>query len=343
MFSEGINQVRVLEGQILISDKGYRYVDTVGRNRLLSLNQEYRKVERIERDGDTSHIYELVINGFFNPLGISESNEILVYKGKKNQRCFEKSEWVLPKDVKVGDMLVYNVENNINPRDYLKDYLQDNNVATFLGYYTLEGFINKEKGRVTFHVDPKFPEMEEDVSRVCEEAFSKEVDRYEYEGEHFISVDGEDGIIQLCELFGGKNRDSVIPEEVINSDINFLSNYIKPMLKLNKDKRGSYFRPSASLDLVLGFQRALMRMNSFANIYYCVSKNNRFSYYAVIMNSTELNKALSFVPGEDSSWFRSGDCAYLRVNSIGVKEEKKKVYKVHFRGDSYCNYLMYLR
>ena len=62
------------------------------------------------------------------------------------------------------------------------------------------------------------------------------------------------------------------------------------------------------------YQRILLRLGVFSNIYECTSKDKQFSYYALNINEKEMKRYYD----ENSSreWFRYEDNIYLKVKQL---------------------------
>lgn len=335
---------KLLSNQRLVTSTGYKEVESigVGENILNHLGEYKRVIDKQRLKKGDSRVLELSMNGVFFPLRLREDSLVYAYRGKKEDRSVERFKWFMVGNLNPGDMIVHNLQGNTLEESLIDKYLDDEVVAKFLGYYTIEGFLSRAEKKVTFHIDTASDNMENEIREVCYKAFGVEMERYTYMNELFITV-VNDEIYNLCLLFGDKNKDKVVPESVINASISYLRAFVSPLVSLNKDKRtGSYFRPSASLDMFLGFQRILFKLGGFSNIYDCKSKNDRFSYFALVLNAKELLN----VPQSEvkSNWFSDGNFAYIKVTDVRGINIISDSYELEIDGDtSCCSTLAYCR
>lgn len=288
--------------EVLEGDKAYNHLG------------KYREIKPVKKVFQETPARTIKINGYCRPITLLADNKVYAYRGGFSGRKRENVEWISVKDLKVGDCIVYTV--NSYDKEVFKNYtgnvIKNKALAIFLGYYALEGFIDDKKNRIVVFIDPKF-DVEEDVIRSCRLAFDREMEAYDYNGERFVAV-GDEEIIEYCKAFGEKNNETKkIPESILASNDEFLDAFMNGFFKMNKGKDGQYFRASSSLSMLEGFQRILLRMNSFANIYDCISKDSMFTYNAIVMNRKELSRIGS---GYEDSWFRTNDMVFLKVENI---------------------------
>lgn len=334
--------VKVVSGQKIITDRGYMEVGE-DYGRIFSYKGEYKNIIKVSEVDEVGEYYEIVVNGLFLGANVVGDNQVLIYRGKREDRGVERLRWVPASEVRSGDMVVFNSVSRVPEEGVVAEYADSDGLATFLGYYALEGFINNERGKIVFHVEPEFSDMEREIRQACEKVSVSEMEAYTYMGEKFLSVD-DPVLMGICEEFGDKNKERVIPEEIMGMDIKFLKEFVGPFLKMNKDRRGSYFRPSASLELFLGYKRIFMRIGAFANVYFCRSKDGKFTYYAFVMNKKELNSAVNFDGVERDNWFKTDGLVYMRVDGAERKDGKTKVYDMVIEGEgNYCKNLVFCR
>lgn len=337
--SETIN---VMGKQSLITDCGYKGIESIKKGDLIyTANGDYTKVQDVAVS-DFSGLCKFVkVNGFFDPFVVQDTDKVLAYQGNKGERTIDSAGWVDIASLKVGDMCIHISEDG-SGESLLTGYFSNDYAAKFLGYYTLEGFLNRDKGKVIIHIDNRFPSMEEDIMLCCSSAFGADMESYEYMGNRYLSVVNKE-IYDLCSMFGDKASARLIPETVVNAEKKFLLSFIEPLLYLNKNSEGSYFRPSSSLEMFKGYQRILLKMGGFSNIYHCISKNGKFYYYALIMNSNEFNMVKAGNMPEDL-WYKSGNVSYLKVVDIQEDMYRGKVFGLTLEdGSSYCNHLVYFK
>ena len=86
-----------------------------------------------------------------------------------------------------------------------------------------------------------------------------------------------------------------------------------------------------------------MRLGSFSNIYSCVSKNEKFNYFALIMNEAEkgvIESSLSSQKIEDNRWFRDGDYAYLKITEVSEVAVDDRICIFDIESGSVTNHLL---
>ena len=336
--------VRVVNDQKIITFDGYCGVeDLEEKKRLLSYKGEYKDILEVDDIVGEKEYYCITVNGLFLGSSVLGDSQVLIYRGKREDRGVERLRWVSASEVRPGDMAVFNVNGKRRNTGLLSEYADSEGLATFLGYYALEGFINYEKEKIVFHLEPEFSEMEKEIREACAKISVAEMESYSYMGESFLSVK-DDVLKEVCLLFGDKNKDRKLPEELLYMSAGFLKEFVQPFLYLNKDKRGSYFRPSASLDMFIGYKRIFMRIGSFANVYFCKSKDGKFTYYAFVMNKKELGNAFSFDGVEKDNWFKTDGLVYMRVDGNERIDGNVGVCRMRIDGEgSYCKNLIFCR
>lgn len=330
----GINMGNILAvgEQKLITECGYKSVSSLKKgDKILSFDNQYYAVQGVRPTSITSSCVDIKINGFFESMKIFPDNKVLVYRGKKEERGSDKFEWVYADDLRVGDMCIYNL-GGMSEESLLSPYMNSPEAARFLGYYTLEGYTDKDKNKVIIKIDPNHRVMEDEIRHCCLSAFNAEIDSYEYHDCRYISVVNKT-IFDMCSLFGERASNKSIPEVVINADINFLRGFVQPLIFLNRDSKDTYFRPSSSLEVFMGYQRILFRLGGFANLYHCVSRNSKFYYYALILNKTEFDNIINNRIG---TWYRDGEVAYLKINDIQKFTYEGEAVSIEIPEESSC-------
>lgn len=333
-----IHKITCAEGQGIITGVGYkRPGDLMEGDCLLSYTGDYGEVKGVNVVGEGK--FRLIkVNGLFLSVPMPLNSYINVYRGRKEDRCINNSEWVNVQDINTGDMIVFPCFSGIGEENRIScNSLVD--VAKFLGYYTLNGYIKSRRDKVFFHIDKDFPFMKRDIMTACKNAFGLDMDAYTYQGEDFVSVK-DDYLVELCGTLGDKNREKVLPEWLVRSDPIFLTNFLDPFLKLNKDKKDNYFRPSASLNMFMGFQRILFSLNCFSNIHNCLSRDEQFSYYALIINKLEMER----IGHEEDSWFKKDNTVFLKIIDVINSDNPTKIYEITVDGsDSACSGVIYFK
>lgn len=289
----------------------------------------YKRVDTISC-GKSSSTYKVKLNGIQDDIVLG-GGKVLGYRGYKSDRSSSKLSWIDLDDLRVGDSVCYKLSNS-------KGYSsKDIDLATFLSYFVLYGFINMDKGKVVIHLDSSRGSMRKEILKSVKVVFPNAcIDEYSYQGEDFISII-DSMAMMLCTRFGERFENRVLIEEIINSDLEFLKAFIKPLFEYNMGRDGNFFMPSSSYRLLLGYQRVLFRLKKFSNIYECDSKDKRFKYFALNMNRVEMNRTL-----EDSCWFIDDDYVFIKVDSVNINVgEEIKTY--NFGNTSYCNGLLVIK
>jgi len=321
----------LIEGQPIITINGYQNIEDVEVGTLVYTHLgRYRSVMQTSKRNYKGRLYSFRINGFSIPLSVTEEHPLYVCRGGKRDRGLKKFEWVPAKDITMNDYVVFNcgsMELKHNEEDYT-----DLNLAKFLGNFMLCGFVDK-KDKITF--DTEDSQLICDSIRESAKALDIQMEEYLFDEKLYMAT-FDQRFIELCRSFGDKG-DRHIPEGIINSSFEYLREFVEPLLLANKNKNPNmYFRATSSLNMFMGYQRILMRLNSFPNIYTCVSKSKDFIYYALTLTKSEISRLGS----SGVAWFKDSEFAFLKIEEIVVKDFKGLVYNIEVDEDnSYCNHL----
>lgn len=320
------------ENQEIITLDGYKPIEDIKiGDYVYTISGEYKRVERIYKRNYTGDLIKIKINGYYNPITVIEDSIVLVYRKDKNKkRSINNISMVRARDLTLDDFVVYRLNDYMisegSSIDFTNKYL-----ARFLAYYVVYGFILEEKNKVAIHIDRLTDYHVYEIKECIYRILNTEMDRFEYEGENFLSVNDKK-LMDMCEEFGTKNSNKFIPEYVISANEKFIKEFMNVFFELSKGDM--YFRPSSQDKLLRGYQRLLMRFNSFANINECISKDKKFKYYSLTLNQLERDR---FMKGE-GSWFRDKDLAYLKIVDIEkISVDNKLVYGLVVNEPYYCN------
>ncbi len=338
-----MSDIRVIMNEEITTCNGYKEGKNIDKSDCLrDVDGALGKVESISEKGYLGSIVRLKVNGYFNDINLLPDHEVFVYRGKKEDREWEKTRWIQASDLRIGDMVVYKVDGEWCGDSYSKY----ENISKLLGYYVVEGFCDKRTdNKVVFKYVDGLESLVSAIEEEYRDFYKGNISTHSFSGEKFMTVESKE-FYDLCRIFGRSNREKSIPEDIINADIDFVKGFALSMVTMDKDKRDSYFRPSSSLDLFKGFQRIFMRLGSFSNIYSCISKNSKFNYFALVMNETEkaVVKDAIFSSSVDSDrWFRDGAYAYLKITEIGEFSGNVQVCEFETEVGSVVNHLVAYR
>ncbi len=340
-----MNEIKVLDNNDeIVSCRGYVRVKDINKSdEIRDSDGNYHKIVNVSEGSYEGEIVKVKVNGYFPFMSLLPDNQVFVYRGSKEERSWDMTRWVPASEISVGDMVVYNVHGGGFCGDFLNGW-GEYPYPSLVGYYLLEGFCDKRTvDRVVFREESTVSGLVDELKNICRDIYKDNYTEHGFAGEdYFTVIDAK--LYEFLSLFGKGNRERVIPEGVINSDKAFLKSMIDSFLKMDKDSRGSYFRPSSSLDLFRGYQRLLMRYNAFSNVYDCVSKNGKFNYYAIVLNEVEKKEVEMGLEGgqyTQDRWFKEGDYVYLKVVEV-TKDVLAKGRACTFstEGSSVVNHIM---
>jgi intein/homing endonuclease len=319
----------LISGQPIITEKGYVNIEdiSIGDNVYTHMGR-FRKVTKTTSKYYKGKIISIRINGYHIPIRIAEKHPIYVFRGGKKERNMGKFEWVEAKDIKLNDKIIYCCgEERYEPYEY--------NLAGIIGLYMIFGYIDSSD-RIVIDTENKKDVIES--IEYCTKELDITTEEFFFNNTKYIMLKDTTCLVELCREFGPKGT-RFIPEKLINSSIPFLREFIKPFILSNKDRNlEMFFRASSSLDMFLGYQRILLRLNSFSNTYKCDSRNKEFFYYVMSLNRTELERVGK---KEKDLWFRNFHHAFFRVDEVSVEEFYGNVYGLCVEEDeSFCNHLI---
>lgn len=318
----------IINGSYIITDKGYKEIGDINIGDLVYTHMgRFRKVTKVAKKRYKGNVLSIKVNGVYLPTKVTEDTPIYTYTGDKSSRNLDTFSWIPAKDLNLSNMIVFSCGETS------EDYTETK-YADFLGIFMLRGFIDS-KNRINLNTENK----EEIIYAIQKTLNTLNIEYSEFNFNNIkYFVISNPKLLKLCENFGSK-CDRFIPESIINSSITFLKEFIKHFIISNKDKRGTmYFRATSSLTLLLGYQRILIRLNGFSNVYKCLSRNKDFDYFVISLNKSEL-----FRVGKSSSnvWFRNYHNAFLRVDEISTELYNGEVYMLEVEEDnSYNNHLI---
>jgi hypothetical protein len=319
----------IMPGQLIITNRGYIPIEKlrVGDS-VYTGSGEYRRVKATMTRRVRANVCDIRVNGTFSSVSVTEDVPVMSYRGRKENRGWDKVQYMQAGDLHVGDMAVFPLDREVEGVG-----LKDLDLAVFLGYYSIIGFADRSKEKVVFHVDSA-RDVADELEESCQRIFKVPMERYSYSGEDFISVN-DPKVFEFCCKFGERNNSKELPMSVLSSGDLFLSAFMRPFFVLNGSRDKTFFLASGSFKLFMGFQRLLLRRGIFSNVYKCDSRDGKFSYYALVINEIEMNKVGKSVP-DDMMWYANDGLAYLMVDSIERREYFGVVYALDVDGGGTC-------
>jgi hypothetical protein len=315
----------VVEGQLIVTDKGYKPVENIlVGDKVLTHKGNYQDVVKITSRDFTGDIISLKINGCFIPIKISLNQLVYSFRGKKEERNKGLFSWVEASELSSWDMLVCSCDSDNGLKFTLDKYID------FLGNYMIFGFIDS-KGVLTFNTENKSDISKSIINSITRLNLSYSINDFRGISHISVNLSSNQELFNLCESFGSKG-DRCVPEYLINMDISLVRRFIMPFLLSNRDKNTlMFFRASSSLNLFLGYQRMLIRLNSFSNVYSCRSRQDEFEYFVLSLNKKELSRV-----GKSSSdvWFRNFHNAFFRIDERKIQPYTGKVFNISVSEDS---------
>lgn len=322
----------LLAGQPIITNNGYIDIDKIKKGNLVYTHMgRYKEVTEIMQREYSGKIYSIKINGMQEELKITEEHPVFICKNRRRDN--REYLWIAAKDLHVGDNIVHNLGKFEDDRDYY-----DIKLAEFLGNFLLFGIVDSHN-RIIFNTENN-PKVEKSILD-CAEKLGLDFKEYIFNNIKYLSSCNNRYLkyIHICKKFD--IRDRCIPEEIINSSIAFLKEFVKPLIYGNKNKNETmFFRANNPCKVFFGYQRILLKLNCFSNIYKCISKDTSFSYYVLSINQKELDRI-----GIDktSVWFKDNNHVFLKIDKITIGEFTGTVYNLEVSNDnSYCNHLITL-
>ncbi len=337
-----MTNVRVISNQEITCCRGYIKGKDINKNDMVrDCDGDYHNVTNISEESYDGKAVNVRVNGYFPFITLLPDSSVFIYRGKKEERSWEVTRWVPASELCEGDMIVYKVNGSSECSNGLSKF-NSSDYALLFGYYLISGFCDKRTDtRVVFKEEKSVEGIVSKVKVFCQKKYKTNFSEHDFSGEDFFTVDDKE-LYDVLSIFGRGNKDKRISEEIINSKSDFLSSLLFSFLLLDKDSRGSYFRPSSSLDLLRGYQRMLIRFNAFSNIYDCISKNGKFNYFAIVMNEVEREELSSSINSFESKdrWFKDDSYAYLKVIKVEEKDISGKVCTFSIEGKSVLNHVL---
>jgi hypothetical protein len=320
----------LVKGQNVITIFGYKPIETVSVGTLVYTHKgNFKRVIKTENQSYNGKIYKIKINGVYLPIILSEEQPLYVFRGESGFRNKDLFDWISAKDVRVGDKVVFACGEG-------KDDYTERKKAEFIGNFMIYGYMDNEN-RITFNTENRNNVIESLTN--CGKRLDIKLEEFVFDGVTYMFTT-DTTFSDLFSSFGSRGS-RYIPEGIINSSIPFLKEFIKPFILSNKEKNTDmFFRATSALKMLLGYQRILLRLNSFSNIYKCVGKNKDFEYLAMTLTSTELQR---IGKKDNSLWFRNFHNAFLKIESIELLNYSGTIYHLLVEEDnSFCSTLFTL-
>jgi hypothetical protein len=317
--------------QPIITSKGYINIENISLGDMAYTHMgRYKKVINTSIESYEGNIYSIRVNGFQEVLRITEDTLVYVCTKRRNVNPDDNLEWIPAKKLHEGDTVIHNLGT-------LSEDPNDISLAEFICNFLLFGIVDR-KGRITLNTENN-TEVEKSMLH-CADMLDLKFDDYLFNNIKYLSTDDKT-YINLCKNLGPRGI-RIIPEEIINSSPEFLKEFIKPLIYGNKNKIANmYFRAASSVNLFMGFQRILLKLNCFSNLYKCNSRSKDFTYLALTMNQAELERLGKMNP---DAWFRNNNKIFLKVDEILIEPYIGTICSIEVEDDnSYCNHLITIR